>query len=75
MANMEKYLVTEKKGKISPAKIKKAVEEADMAFWATVADFLPEVETGDLDPSTTRDLIKAMEKAVTMWVKYNYYEE
>lgn len=69
MSRMEKHLLVEKG--ISSSKIRDAVEEAEMAFWSTIEDMIPEIGTSDLDKNTKRTLMDAMTKAVNVWVKYN----
>lgn len=56
---------------VSSSKVRDAVEEAEMAFWSTIEDMLPEIGTSDLDKNTKRTLMDAMNKAVNVWVKYN----
>lgn len=69
MDNVKKYLIVEKK--LTQAQINDAISQGNMAFWATVADMIPQAETNDIDQTTERDLLKAMIKAVNAWVKYN----
>lgn len=69
MSRMEKHMLVEKG--ISSSKIRDAVEEAEMAFWSTIEDMIPEIGTSDLDKNTKRALMDAMTKAVNVWVKYN----
>ena len=57
--------------KLTPAQINDAIEQGSMAFWATIADMIPQAETNDVDTATERELLKAMTKAVNTWVKYN----
>ena len=52
-------------------RIRKIVEEADLAFWSKVADLVPEATSGDLDPERTVQLKIAMENAVEAWMHYN----
>jgi hypothetical protein len=69
MSITKKYLILEKK--VTPSQINEAIEQGSMAFWATVADIIPQAETNDVDTATERELTKAMTKAVNAWVKYN----
>jgi hypothetical protein len=69
MSMSQKYLIMEKK--VTSSQIKDAIEQGSMAFWATVADIIPQAETNDVDTATERELLKAMTKAVNAWVKYN----
>ena len=69
MSISQKYLVLEKG--VSSSQINDAIHQANMAFWATVADVIPQAETNDVDTATERELLKAMTKAVNTWVKYN----
>ena len=73
---IEKYLVSEKKmKKITPLQIRDAVEQAEMAFWSTVSDFIPQAMTTDVDPKVQKELYSAMAKAVDHWVKYNIVDD
>jgi hypothetical protein len=47
------------------------VETASCAFWQSVADALPAIKTGDLDPPITAALHAAMNNAVIRWVEIN----
>ncbi len=69
MRMSKQYLITEKK--VTTSQISDAIEQGSMAFWATVADVIPQAETNDVDTATERELLKAMIKAVNAWVKYN----
>jgi len=69
MSMTKKYLIMEKK--VTTSQINDAIEQGSMAFWATVADVIPQAETNDVDATTERELLKAMTKAVNTWVKYN----
>ena len=69
MSMAKKYLIMEKK--VTTSQINDAIEQGSMAFWATVADVIPQAETNDVDTATERELLKAMTKAVNAWVKYN----
>jgi hypothetical protein len=43
-----------------------ACEEAELAFWAKVAELYPEIKTGDLPP----ELVFEMEEKNMKWVAY-----
>lgn len=53
-------------------RIKKAVEEADLAFWAKIAQAFPEVKTGDFPPDATFAWNRARDEAVYWWLVYNH---
>ena len=52
-------------------KIRTAVNQAEEAFWATIAEFFPEITTGDLDPLTSYSLLEKMKETVTIWHEVN----
>ena len=52
-------------------RLAEAVENANQAFWASVAASYPEIKTGEMDPYEDLDIDTAMEKAVKHWVHYN----
>lgn len=54
------------------ARIKAAVENAELAFWAEIAKAFPEVTTGDFDPLDSFEITEAMTKAVTRWIGWNH---
>lgn len=47
------------------------IEDAQMAFWAVVADKYPEITTGDFSPEDTIELDDALTKAVISWLDGN----
>lgn len=52
-------------------RLENAVQEAKMAFWASVAKSFPEAETGDLDPIVSSRFDEACSDAVFNWVWFN----
>jgi len=52
-------------------KRKRVVNEAELAFWAKVAEQYPTATTGDLDPLMVSYLSDIMDKAVRQWIEYN----
>ncbi len=53
-------------------RIKKAIQEADLLFWATIADQFPEITSGDFPPDAHFKFGRAQEDAVKLWIKYNF---
>lgn len=53
-------------------KINEAVDAAQEAFWAVVAQKFPEVTTGDFSPLDTVQFKTACDVAVEMWLTYNH---
>jgi len=51
-----------------------AIENADIAFWAVIADSYPEIKSGDLGPDVVIPFTRMMEKAVAEWLKANVPE-
>ena len=49
----------------------KAIEEASLQFWATVAHHYPEARTGDFPPDAHFKIEAAMEGAVDTWLEFN----
>lgn len=70
---IDKHLVTEAKRtkKYSKGEIRNIAEEAEMAFWGTVSDMVPEANSGDLDPSTSQKLQTTMQMAIKQWIELN----
>lgn len=68
----DKYLLSEKK--VNSSKVKQAVDEAESAFWATISDFLGDADTEEFKSGDAKELRKAMEKAVSVWVKNNTFD-
>jgi len=66
----ESYILSEK-AVYSKSDINNIVDAADMAFWGTVADMVPEADSGDLDPGLVGKLNKMQTKAVTSWIAFN----
>jgi len=57
------------------ARIRKAISEADHAFWAKIVEELPEVKSGDFGPDDTYKWETAAEEAVMTWLFWNYPHE
>lgn len=51
-------------------RMKKAIQEAEQAFWLSVAQSYPEAKSGDLDPGMFI-LENKMKEAVEAWVDVN----
>lgn len=52
-------------------RIKAAVEDAEMLFWAHIASVFPEAKSGDFDPLETHRMHNALTEWVQQWVKAN----
>lgn len=52
-------------------RLEDAVKNAEEAFWNSIAEDYPEITTGDLDPSTSIDLMLTMENAIDRWLIIN----
>ena len=52
-------------------RIKDAVEKAELAFWAEIANEFPEIKTGDFSPDASYELTKSMVDAVKIWLAGN----
>jgi polyhydroxyalkanoate synthesis regulator phasin len=48
-------------------KLEEVFGEAEMAFWDAVASSFPEIKSGDLSPSDSAKLEKAMKEAIQSW--------
>ena len=55
-------------------RIKDAIEDAELAFWAVIADRFPEATSGDLSVERTIGLDQMMHSAVNEWVDNNFPE-
>lgn len=69
-----KYLVIEKKkkgDKITPSQVEDAIEQAKMAFWSTIFDFIPQIEDSNVDSLIQKKLNNMMKVAVDNWIKQN----
>lgn len=55
-------------------RVKEAVEQADLAFWAKIAKAFPEVKSGDFPPDATFAWNRARDEAVFWWLVYNHPE-
>ena len=65
---------TKKKGtlmSLDKRKLNEVFDEAETAFWGSVAEALPEIKTGDFSPSDSAKLEKAMKEAIQSWYKGN----
>ena len=47
------------------------MEEAELAFWAVVADAYPEAKHGDFSPEATVKFAAAIEDAIVHWLEAN----
>lgn len=54
---------------------RRVVEEAEDAFWARVAELLPEAKFGDLDPLESHRFSDAARRAVAAWISANVHLE
>jgi len=52
--------------------MRQLTDEAELAFWATIADKFPEVKTGDFPPDATIEFSEACRLAVNRWLMFNY---
>ena len=52
-------------------RLSNVLEEAEIAFWAVVADSYPEAKHGDFSPDATMKFAAATEEAVTLWLEWN----
>lgn len=52
-------------------RIKKAIEDADVAFWEVIAKQFPEIKSGDFPPDAWFKFSEAQEKAVKVWYEGN----
>lgn len=48
-----------------------AIENAEIAFWDSIADSFPEIKTGDLGPDVVMPFQAVMEDSVGAWLNYN----
>jgi hypothetical protein len=60
---------------VSDARVKSALQSAEDAFWAAVAQEFPEATSGDLDPGMAVSLKQTMERAIRAWLDYNITPE
>lgn len=56
-------------------RIQKAIEKADLAYWAEIVKHFPEIHTGDFFPEDTFEWNRAMEKALLMWLLLNLHSD
>jgi hypothetical protein len=59
----------------SQERVEKITQEAIDAFWAKVAELVPEAQSGDLDPITVNRFEGAANSAVRAWINYNATDE
>ena len=52
-------------------RLREVVEEAELAFWAKVAELLPEASSGDFPPDACMAFTEAATEAVDTWVEFN----
>lgn len=57
---------------VPASEIVKAVAKARDAFWASIAETFPLVETGDMAPGDELALEWAMNHTVSIWLSYNH---
>ena len=68
---IENYLNEAGRHQVPAAKVRKAIERADDAFWAVIAKSFPEAKSGDFDPMATKKWDDACEEAVNQWLHLN----
>ena len=51
--------------------IDEAIEDAQLAFWASVVKSFPEITTGDFPPGDSMQFDFESTEAVRAWVSYN----
>ena len=47
------------------------VQKAEEAFWTSVVESLPLIETGDLDPMSANNFLAEANSVITEWIKQN----
>jgi len=52
-------------------RIRLAVDKAEQAFWASIAESFPEAQSGDLPPDAVGLLMQSMTDVVKFWVHFN----
>lgn len=52
-------------------KLREVAGKASDAFWQSVSESFPKIETGDLDPYTTIKIEEAMRVAIRKWYEQN----
>lgn len=50
-------------------RIKRALQEAQSAFWGEIASSFPEITSGDFPPDAATTFDKACENAVNVWLE------
>lgn len=53
-------------------RIEKAIERADLAFWAEIAKSFPETTSGDFSPEQDIKWSRARDNAVYWWLDWNH---
>jgi hypothetical protein len=53
-------------------RVDSVVNEALLAFWARVAELLPEATSGDMAPGDDEELNEGAAVAVDRWIMWNY---
>lgn len=48
-----------------------ALEDAEFAFWQSIAKSFPQIKTGDFGPDEFADFREATKSALTIWLKNN----
>lgn len=56
----------------SDDRITTAIEEAELAFWAVIAQRFPECKTGDFPPDADFQLSDDLQRAVKVWLSFNH---
>ncbi|MEW5833363.1 MAG: hypothetical protein AB1763_11065 [Campylobacterota bacterium] len=52
--------------------VDQAIENAGLAFWATIAAAFPEIKTGDFPPDADYAFKAAQRDAVSLWLEWNH---
>ena len=53
-------------------RIKKSIEDAQEAFWASMVESYPEVKSGDFPPDAHIAFENACEIAAKIWLEFNH---
>lgn len=65
------YPNTARKAKDLNSRIDTALDAADIAFWAVIAEHFPEAKTGDFDPGAAKEHYEANKASVRHWLSLN----
>jgi hypothetical protein len=65
------HYITEQPEQFPNDRIREIVQNATNSFWTTVAELIPEIETGDFSPLDTLEFERAAEKAIRTWINSN----